>query len=116
LTAILSEVGGVAVAQAHADEKTKVIKSVINDYLTGENGRSKVEAWLPRWMAFPPSAYTERGGVASVKAATRAKWLTEAEEPLDPQPQSGAGAMEPDADSDEAAEPIEELVDERLAA
>jgi ParB family transcriptional regulator, chromosome partitioning protein len=116
LTAILSEVGGVAVAQAHADEKTKVIKGVINDYLTGENGRAKVEAWLPRWMAFPPSAYTTRGGVASVKAATRAKWLAEAEEPLDPEPQSGADAVEPDADSDEAAEPIEELEDERLAA
>jgi ParB family transcriptional regulator, chromosome partitioning protein len=116
LTAILSEVGGVAVAQAHADEKTKVIKSVINDYLTGENGRCKVDAWLPRWMAFPPSAYTERGGVASVKAATRAKWLAEAEEPLDPEPQSGAGAVERDADSDEAAEPIEALEDERLAA
>jgi ParB family transcriptional regulator, chromosome partitioning protein len=116
LTAILSEVGGVAVAQAHAEEKTKVIKSVINDYLTGENGRSKVDAWLPRWMAFPPSAYTERGGVASVKAATRAKWLAEAEEPLDPEPQSGAGAVDPDADSDEAAEPIEDLEDERLAA
>jgi ParB family transcriptional regulator, chromosome partitioning protein len=116
LTAILSEVGGVAVAQAHADQKTKVIKGVINDYLTGENGRSKVDAWLPRWMAFPPSAYTERGGVASVKAATRAKWLAEAEEPLDPEPQSGAGAVEPDADSDEAAEPIEDLEDERLAA
>jgi ParB family transcriptional regulator, chromosome partitioning protein len=116
LTAILSEVGGVAVAQAHAAEKTKVIKGVINDYLTGENGRSKVEAWLPRWMAFPPSAYTERGGVASVKAATRAKWLAEAEEPLDPEPREGAGAVEPDADSDDAADAIEELEDERLAA
>jgi ParB family transcriptional regulator, chromosome partitioning protein len=116
LTAILSEVGGVAVAQAHAGEKTKVIKGVINDYLTGENGRAKVDAWLPRWMAFPPSAYTERGGVASVKAATRVKWLAEAEEPLDPEPQAGAGAEEPDAGSDEAAEAIEELEDERLAA
>jgi ParB family transcriptional regulator, chromosome partitioning protein len=116
LTAILSEVGGVAVAQAHAGEKTKVIKGVINDYLTGENGRAKVDAWLPRWMAFPPSAYTERGGVASVKAATRAKWLAEAEEPLDPEPQSGAGAVERDADSDETTEAIEELEDERLAA
>jgi ParB family transcriptional regulator, chromosome partitioning protein len=115
LTAILSEVGGVAVAQAHAAEKTKVIKGVINDYLTGENGRAKVDAWLPRWMAFPPSAYTERGGVASVKAATRAKWLAEAEEPLDPEPQSGAGAVDAEGDG-EAAEPIEELEDERLAA
>ena len=116
LTAILSDVGGGAVAQAHAAEKTKVIKGVINDYLSGENGRSKVEAWLPRWMAFPPSAYTTRGGVASVKAATRAKWLAEAEEPLDPEPQAGAVAVEPNAGSNESAEAIEELEDERLAA
>jgi ParB family transcriptional regulator, chromosome partitioning protein len=115
LMTILAEVGGVAVAQAHAAEKTKVIKGVVNDYLTGENGRAKVDAWLPRWMAFPPSAYTERGGVASVKAATRAKWLAEAEEPLDPEPQAGAGAVDAEGDG-EAAEPIEELEDERLAA
>jgi ParB family transcriptional regulator, chromosome partitioning protein len=116
LTAILSEVGGVAVAQAHADEKTKVIKSVINDYLTGENGRSKVDAWIPRWMAFPPSAYTQRGGVASVKAANRAKWLAEAEEPLDPEPRAGAGVVEPDGDDEHAAEPLEETEEVRLAA
>jgi ParB family chromosome partitioning protein len=28
----------------------------------------KVERWVPRWMAFPPSAYTERGGVGTVEA------------------------------------------------
>jgi ParB family chromosome partitioning protein len=36
LTAILREVGGDTVAQAHAAEKGKTIKGVINDYLTGE--------------------------------------------------------------------------------
>jgi ParB family transcriptional regulator, chromosome partitioning protein len=114
LTALLSEVGGVAVAQAHADEKTKVIKGVINDYLTGENGRERRESWLPRWMAFPPSAYTTRGGVASVKAATSAKWLAEVEEPLDPEPQAGAVAVEPDGD--DATDAAQKREEERLAA
>ena len=78
LTAILSEVGGASVAQAHAAEKGKTIKGVIGDYLTGGNGRAKVEQWVPRWMAFPPSAYTQRGGVATVSAAERARWIAEA--------------------------------------
>ena len=116
LTAILSEVGGATAAQGNANEKTKVIKSVINDYLTGEKGREKVDNWIPRWMAFPPSAYTARGGVATVKAATRAKWLAEVEEPLDPEPQAGAGAAELDGESDEAADATQEQEEERLAA
>ncbi len=86
LTAIQSEVGGTAVAQAHASEKTKVIKSVINDCLTGEKGRAKVEQWVPRWMAFPPTAYTGRGGVATVAAANRVRWQVEVEELLEPDP------------------------------
>ena len=116
LTAILSEVGGATTAQANANEKTKVIKGVINDCLTGENGRAKVDNWIPRWMAFPPSAYTARGGVATVKAATRARWIAETEEPLDPEPQAGAVSVEPNGDSSEAAEAIEEQGEERLAA
>jgi ParB family transcriptional regulator, chromosome partitioning protein len=32
-------------------------------------------------MAFPPSAYTERGGVATVAAANRARWIAEQEQP-----------------------------------
>ena len=84
LTELLREVGGDTVAQAHAAEKGKTIKGVIGDYLTGGNGRAKVEKWVPRWMAFPPSAYTQRGGVATVAAAIRAAWLAEPEVPFDP--------------------------------
>lgn len=76
-TAILAEVGGSAVASANAHDKTKVIKGVIADCLNGENGRAQCEGWVPRWMAFPPSAYTERGGVPMVSAATRARWIIE---------------------------------------
>ena len=73
LTAILREVGGDTVAQAHVAEKGKTIKGVINDFLTGENGRAKRDHWVPRWMAFPPTAYTQCGGGATVAAANRVR-------------------------------------------
>lgn len=101
-TAILAEVGGSAVASANAKEKGKTIKGVIADCLTGENGRAKREAWVPRWMAFPPSAYTERGGVATVKAAERARWI--------------AAADEAEGGETHAVEAIGEVEGERLAA
>lgn len=77
--AILAEVGGSAVASANAAEKGKTIKALIADFLTGENGRPKVENWVPRWMRFPPAAYTERGGVPTVANANRAQWIAESE-------------------------------------
>jgi ParB family transcriptional regulator, chromosome partitioning protein len=116
LTAILREVGGDAVAQAHVAEKGKTIKSVINDFLTGENGRAKREHWVPRWMAFPPTAYTARGGVAMLAAANRVRWQAEAEEPTDPAPQAPAMLPEPGNDADETAEVLSEAEPERLAA
>jgi ParB family chromosome partitioning protein len=116
LTEVLREVGGDTVAEAHAAEKGKTVKGVIADYLTGSNGRNKVEQWVPRWMAFPPSAYTQRGGVATVAAASRAAWLAEPEVPLDPDP-AAAGAAE-GAESGEAktADALEEIEEQRLAA
>jgi ParB family transcriptional regulator, chromosome partitioning protein len=116
LTAILSEVGGTAVTQAHASEKTRLIKSVINDCVTGEKGRTKVEQWVPRWMAFPPSAYTTRGGVATVSAANRAAWLAEADAPLDPDRAAAGGIADPEDAESEAAETLEDGEDQRLAA
>ena len=115
LTEVLREVGGDTVAQAHAAEKGKTIKSVINDYLTGSNDRVKVEQWVPRWMAFPPSAYTQRGGVATVAAASRAAWLAEPEVPLDPDPAAVAAEVVEGGDADEA-ESIEDMEEQRLAA
>jgi ParB family transcriptional regulator, chromosome partitioning protein len=116
LTAILREVGGDAVAQAHVAEKGKTIKSVINDFLTGENGRAKREHWVPRWMALPPTAYTERGGVAMVAASNRVRWQAEAEVPLDPDP-AAMGAVEVVESGDaETADAFEEAEEQRLAA
>jgi len=80
LVAILSEVGGAAVASANATEKGATLKGLIADHLTGANERPKVERWVPRWMTFPPSAYTARGGVGTVAAADRARWLTESDD------------------------------------
>ena len=117
LTALLADVGGASVAAAHASEKAKMVKGVISDYLTGENGRKKRGHWVPRWMAFPPSAYTERGGVGTVAAAQRAKWLMEEDEPSDPDPQDALAAT-PTKDEDESGEApnSEAAEDGRIAA
>ena len=115
LTEVLREVGGDVVAQAHAAEKGKTIKGVINDFLTGGNGRAKRDHWVPRWMAFPPSAYTQRGGVATVAAVNRAAWLAEPEVPLDPGPAAGAADAAEGGDT-ETADALEESEEQRLAA
>ncbi len=69
LLAITGEVAGPEVAAANAGEKGKALKAIIADSLAGENGRAKAYPWVPQWMAFPPSAYTTRGGVGIVEAA-----------------------------------------------
>jgi ParB family chromosome partitioning protein len=66
---VLAEVAGDAAAAGNEGATGKVKRKILRDCLTGENGRAKVEGWVPRWMAFPPSAYTKRGGVASVDGA-----------------------------------------------
>ncbi|HEU4959977.1 MAG TPA: ParB N-terminal domain-containing protein [Sphingomonas sp.] len=83
LTRIVAEVAGEESAAANAKEKGKTLKRIVRDALDGTNGRAKVENWVPKWMAFPPSAYTERGGVGTVdKAASVAAART----PDDPDP------------------------------
>ncbi|BAI98022.1 chromosome partitioning protein ParB [Sphingobium sp. TA15] len=67
LDGILTEVAGEEVATANGRATGKVKRQIVRDCLTGENGRAKVEGWVPRWMAFPPTAYTERGGVPTVE-------------------------------------------------
>jgi ParB family chromosome partitioning protein len=60
--------------------KTKVVKTIIRGHLEGADGREKREGWVPRWMAFPPAAYTARGGVGTVDQARwplmPAPWLS----------------------------------------
>jgi ParB family transcriptional regulator, chromosome partitioning protein len=62
LLRIVGEVAGETVAAANSAEKTKVLKRIIRDHLGGAEGRQKVERWVPRWLGFPASAYTSRGG------------------------------------------------------
>ena len=97
LTAIVGEVAGQMVATANAGEKTKVLKQIAADHLAGANGRDKVARWVPKWMAFPPSAYTSRGGVGTVSAAAKVE-----------------AARHPEADP--VAAPEEQQEEERLAA
>ncbi|RVT93137.1 ParB/RepB/Spo0J family partition protein [Sphingomonas crocodyli] len=66
---ILSDVAGDDVAKANASATVKVQCGIVRDCLTGTNGREKIEGWVPRWMTFPPSSYTGRGGVGSVERA-----------------------------------------------
>ncbi len=71
LTAIVAEVAGADVAEANADATAKVQRGILVDCLTGNNGRAKVEGWLPKWFAFPPSGYTDRGGIGCVERGER---------------------------------------------
>ena len=83
---MVGEVAGQLIATANAGEKSKTLKRIIADHLAGADGRAKVERWVPRWMQFPPSAYTARGGVGTVAAhakVTAARDMTAAPDPDD---------------------------------
>ncbi|WP_033075021.1 ParB/RepB/Spo0J family partition protein [Sphingopyxis sp. MWB1] len=108
LLAILGDMAGEAVARANEKEKVKTLKTIIADHLEGTNGRSAVTSWVPRWMAFPPGCYSERGGVASVSAHRRLRADCEAWQlDLDARDSAaecgetcvGEGKEDPDADS-----------------
>lgn len=90
LDAVLAEVAGKTVANANASATGKVKRRIVRDCLTGENGRAKVEGWVPKWMAFPPAAYTGRGGVGTVARAAQLVELT---------------APEPQAETDQPSAP-----------
>lgn len=69
LDALVAEVAGQEAAEANAKATGKVKRQIVADCLAGTNGRTKVERFVPRWMGFPPSAYTSRGGVQTVARA-----------------------------------------------
>lgn len=89
LTCIVAEIAGDDVAAANGQEKGKTLKQIVRDHLGGANGRAKVEGWVPKWMAFPPAAYTARGGVGTVIAHAE---VVAARADRDPEP-SGPGAV-----------------------
>ena len=110
LTRIVAEVAGETVAAANAGEKTKTMKRIVGDHLDGRDGRTKVENWVPRWMAFPPSAYTARGGVGTVAGHAKAQAAREIERDAEaggtgddePDPAAPAALLAPPDDEDDA--------------
>ncbi|MBB3941660.1 ParB family chromosome partitioning protein [Novosphingobium fluoreni] len=85
LGCIVAEVAGKTIASANRQEKSKTLKRIIIDHLAGNDGRKQVERWVPRWMAFPPTAYTARGGVATVTA--HAKVMAARDQAAQPDPE-----------------------------
>jgi ParB family chromosome partitioning protein len=75
LDAMVGDVAGQQAAEANAKATGKVKRQIIVDCLAGTNGRAKAERFVPRWMSFPPSAYTERDGVATVSRAAAVERL-----------------------------------------
>jgi ParB family chromosome partitioning protein len=71
LGAVVAEVAGADVAEANAGATTKVQRGILVDCLTGSNGRAKVDGWLPKWFAFPPTGYTPRGGIGGIERSNR---------------------------------------------
>ena len=69
VNAMVSEIAGQTVADANLTERVAAQKQIVRDCLDGTNGRVRVSGWLPRWLSFPPSAYTDRGGLTHVTAA-----------------------------------------------
>lgn len=91
LTAIVGEVGGAEVAEANAGAIAKVQRTILTDCLTGSNGRAKAEGWFPKWFAFPPMGYTERGGVGCVERSSRiASFFASAEIEQEPEMREAA--------------------------
>ncbi|KQN07113.1 chromosome partitioning protein ParB [Sphingobium sp. Leaf26] len=68
---LVADVTDPTVAAANAQEKGKTLKAIVRDALDGTNGREKKDRWVPRWMLFPPAAYSARGGVGPVDAHAR---------------------------------------------
>jgi ParB family chromosome partitioning protein len=97
LTALLAEVAGAKVAEANAKEKGATLKTIIRDCLAGSGGRPKAEGWVPRWMRFPPAAYTARGGVGTLAAHALVE-AAKAERPA--VPDAGAASAGAGADDD----------------
>jgi ParB family chromosome partitioning protein len=83
---IVADVAGETVASANKGEKSETLKTIVRDHLDGTNGRERRDNWVPKWMAFPPSAYTARGGVGTVAAHAK----VEAARAIDDEPDPSA--------------------------
>ncbi|WP_278377266.1 ParB/RepB/Spo0J family partition protein [Sphingobium yanoikuyae] len=94
---VLADVAGEEAAAGNGAATAKVQRQIVRDCLEGINGRDKRTGWVPRWMAFPPSAYTERGGVGSVERWVKVAPMLEATEAqTDPQADVVTPSDQPD--------------------
>ncbi len=100
LLAMVEDVAGRKVAEANAKEKGKTLKAILRDCLAGANGRPKAESWVPRWLRFPASGYTERGGVGAASRSNAVAGLIAPEAVASEQE-----ASEPEVAEQEASEP-----------
>jgi len=66
---MLVEVIGETAAKSYLTETGTRKKAIIRKALTGD-GRTKVETWTPRYLAFPQRAYTGRVMAAATRTAT----------------------------------------------
>ena len=60
INAMLAEIGGKSVAKGNLTATAKAQKQIIQDFITGENGRKANRDWQPRYMQFPMRGYTKR--------------------------------------------------------
>lgn len=107
INALLADIGGESVASVNAGEKVKAQKQLVRDFIDGTNGRPQ-RAWLPHWMAFPPAAYTDRGGFRTVSHALQVAPLFEVEA-LSEDAQEVTEAVAPEDDSASEGAPEEAL-------
>jgi ParB family chromosome partitioning protein len=89
LLAMVEEVSDKQVVAGNLKETGKVLKAIIRDCLNGDKGRTKVEGWVPRWMRFPASSYTPRGGVGAIDRSASVAAL------LAPEPGTAEPQVEP---------------------
>lgn len=66
INAMLKEVGGKSVADGNITTTAKFQKQIIQDFLSGSNGREQKKDWQPRYMGFPMKTYTKHGGIDAI--------------------------------------------------
>ena len=59
INAVLKDVAGKVIAEANGQATGKLQKGIISDCLRGENGRKRVEDWVPNWLKFPFAGHTK---------------------------------------------------------
>jgi ParB family transcriptional regulator, chromosome partitioning protein len=66
INAMLGDIAGKSVADGNLTATAKAQKKIIRDCLDGTRQPAKTD-WQPRYMSFPMSDYTKRGGIGAVE-------------------------------------------------